>query len=87
MTITKIYIHKPTKDNYFNKNLLADVDIVIDYDIVINGIKLMKGNKGKYLKFPYDYKGRNIAFPINNEIRQYILEKILQAYSEEDINE
>ena len=90
MTITKIYIHTYTDtykvENHLSKNLLATVDVVIDYDIAVNDIKLMTGTKGEYLKFPNDDKGRNIAFPIKDDVRQQMLNTILDEYRKEHTN-
>ena len=88
MLITKIYIHKYTdeykEENHISKKLLADINIVIDCNIMINGIKLMYGLKGPYLIFPNDDKGRNIAYPIKEETRVFILNEILNKYEKEN---
>ena len=88
MILSKIEIHKYDenyiKENYLGKNFLANINIIIDHDMVINNIKLMNGLKGKYLKFPEDDKGRNIAYPIKEETRQFILNELLNKYEEEN---
>lgn len=88
MILSKIDIYKYKEDEiekqHLGKNLLADINIIIDHDMVINNIKLMDGLKGKYLKFPIDDKGRNIAYPIKEEARQFILNEILNKYEEEN---
>ena len=87
MQITKININKYTKkdilENRLGRNVLAEVSIIIDHDMMINNIKLMDGNKGRYLKFPIDNVGRNIAFPIKDDIRQLILDLILKEYDKD----
>lgn len=88
MTLSKIEIHKYNEDyikeHHFGKNFLAEIDIVIDCNIIVNNIKLMLGNKGEYLIFPSDDKGRNIAYPIKEETRQFILNEVLNKYKEEE---
>ncbi len=88
MILSKIKMNKYNNDyiekNHLGKNFLADIDIIIDYDIIINDIKLMDGIKGKYLKFPVDDKGRSVAYPIKEEARQFILDEVLKKYKEED---
>ncbi len=88
MIITKIDMTK-IDDNYrkehpLDRNFLATIDLVIDYSVVIKGIRLMTGVKGEYLKFPNDDKGRNIAFPIKEDTRQEILYAILEEYRGEN---
>ena len=84
MIVTKIDMTK-IDDKYreehpLDKNFLAEIDLVIDYSIIIKGIKLMNGIKGEYLKFPNDDRGRSIAFPIKEKTRQEILDIILKEY-------
>lgn len=87
MQITKINIDKYTKEdileNRLGRNILANVSIIIDHDMMINNIKLMNGDKGRYLKFPIDNVGRNIAFPIKDDIRQLILESVIKEYDKD----
>ena len=85
MEITKVNITKYDDEyrinNHLSKNTLATVDIVIDYNIAVKGIQLMGGQKGEYLIFPEDNKGRTIAFPINEETRLNILNLVLKEYN------
>lgn len=87
MQITKINIDKYTKEdileNRLGRNILANVSIIIDHDMMINNIKLMNGDKGRYLKFPIDNVGRNIAFPIKDDIRQLILDSVIKEYDKD----
>ena len=87
MQITKINIDKYTKEdileNRLGRNILANVSIIIDHDMMINNIKLMNGDKGRYLKFPIDNVGRNIAFPIKDNIRQLILDSVIKEYDKD----
>lgn len=79
MKITNIIVKKNKGDH--DKNYLATVSIVLDYDLVVHNIKLMNGEKGEYLQFPVDNKGRFVGNPINEEYRQYLLKEILYAYN------
>lgn len=78
MNITKIQFKDFNKEE--NKNLLALVDIDIDYDFRIHDIKLMSGQKGAYLIFPQNKSRKFIIYPIKDEIRQSILDAIMNKY-------
>lgn len=77
MNITKINF---TENNTEDKSVLALVDIVIDYDFIVKNIKYKQGVKGNYLLFPKDDFGRDIAYPIRNDYREYIYGCIEEAY-------
>jgi len=85
VNITKVTINKLNNDykiqNNINKNTLAILDLVINHDIIITGIKLMNGKKGKYLVFPEYNETRYIAFPIKEKTRLQILDSVLEEYN------
>ncbi len=62
--------------------VLAFVDVSF-YGMEINGLKLVNGEKGKYISYPQDYKGKldkfyNVVYPgdiiVKYEIEKYIIE-------------
>lgn len=80
ITDVKINLVKDSK-------ILAYVAITIEDSIVISGIRLYEGSKGKFLVFPSrkSKRGRNfdIAFPCKDEIREQILKQVEMCYSDE----
>ena len=71
-----------------NGDLLCYASILIDNSIVIDGIKLLQGENGRYIIMPVrKLKGvdtkRNYSYPINNETREKILQEISNKYDEE----
>ena len=71
-----------------NGELLCYASILIDNSLVIDGIKLLEGEKGRYIIMPVrKLKGvdtkRNYSYPINNETREKLLEEISKKYDEE----
>ena len=71
-----------------NGDLLAYASILIDDSIIIDGIKLLNGPKGRYILMPVrKLKGnrtnRNYAYPIDNKTREKIIEEISKKYDEE----
>lgn len=70
-----------------NGDLLCYASILIDNNIVIDGIKLLNGPKGRYIIMPVrKLKGndtkRNYAYPINNDTREKMLKEISDKYDE-----
>ena len=84
MTITRvdilIYDEEIRRKRGLNENALADVAITLDHDFAIHNIQLLTGEKGPYILFPKDKVGKGIAYPINNETREMILNTVLDAY-------
>lgn len=78
-----------TKIKKINRGeLLCYASILIEDSIVIDGIKLLENNKGRYILMPTrKIKGteikRNYAYPINNETRENILKEISDKYDEQ----
>ena len=78
------------KINLFNKknnNLKAFVQVELDSELVLTGIKLVKGNKGLFLGMPSqkwdsDEEYHDIYFPITGEFREELTEAVVEAYKE-----
>ena len=67
--------------------LLAYASVTINDSLIISGIRLYEGSKGKFIVFPSrkSKKGKNfdIAFPVTNEAREEILNEIQVKYVDE----
>lgn len=78
------------KINLFNKknnNLKAFVQVELDSELVLTGIKLVKGNKGLFLGMPSqkwdsDEEYHDIYFPITGEFREELTEAVIDAYKQ-----
>jgi stage V sporulation protein G len=95
MEITEIRVKPVQRDG----KLKAFVSVTFDNMFVVHDIKVIEGEKGKFVAMPSkkvptgEYK--DIAHPINQEARDMIQQKVLEAYekhqaengmSEEDEN-
>jgi stage V sporulation protein G len=64
--------------------LKAFVSIVFDKSFVVTDIKIILGPKGLFVSMPSkkrkDGTFKDIAHPLNNQMRQYLEEKILAVY-------
>lgn len=67
--------------------LKAFANVTFDNAFVIRGLKVIDGKKGLFISMPSrkakDGSYRDIAHPINNEMRQLIEKEVLQKYEEE----
>ena len=73
--------------NKKNNNLKAFVQVELDSELVLTGIKLVKGNKGFFLGMPSqkwdsDEEYHDIYFPITGEFRETLTEAVVEAYKE-----
>lgn len=68
------------KDN----KILAYATVTLNDCIIISGIRLYEGNKGRFIVFPKrtskNRKQYNVAFPCKDEVRQVILQEIEVEY-------
>jgi stage V sporulation protein G len=64
--------------------LKAFVSIVFDKCFVVTDIKVILGPKGLFVSMPSkkrkDGTFKDIAHPLNNQMRQYLEEKVLSVY-------
>jgi len=67
--------------------LKAFANVTFDNAFVIRGLKIIDGTKGLFISMPSrrakDGTYRDIAHPINNEMRQMIEKAVLEKYQEE----
>ncbi len=67
-----------------DEKLKAFVSIVFDQCFVVTDIKIIHGPKGLFVSMPSkkrkDGTFKDIAHPLNNQMRQYLEEKVLSIY-------
>ena len=82
MEITEVRIF-PVDDD----KLKAFVSIILDDCFVISDIKIIHGPKGLFVSMPSkkrkDGTFKDIAHPLNNQMRQYLEEKVLSVYKQQ----
>ena len=70
-----------------DEKLKAFVSIVFDGDFVVTDIKIIHGPKGLFVSMPSkkrkDGTFKDIAHPLNNQMRQYLEEKVLSVYRQQ----
>lgn len=66
---------------------LGYASILIEKSLVVDGIELHEGEKGRYIYMPLNPKmkrtRRNSTYPIDNETREQILRLVSDKYDEE----
>jgi len=82
LNITQIKVKKINKGE-----LLGYASICIDDCFIVDGIKLLEGNNGRYMLMPVrrvksTNKPRNYAYPISNEVREQLLVAISEQYDD-----
>jgi stage V sporulation protein G len=67
-----------------DEKLKAFVSIVFDQCFVVTDIKIIHGPKGLFVSMPSkkrkDGTFKDIAHPLNNQMRQYLEDKVLTVY-------
>lgn len=67
-------------------NLLANVQIELNDEFVVTGLKVLDSKNGEFVVFPSekwkDDEYHDIAFPITKEAREMICDAVLDAYHE-----
>jgi len=70
-----------------DEKLKAFVSIVFDQCFVVTDLKVIHGPKGLFVSMPSkkrkDGTFKDIAHPLNNQMRQYLEEKILGVYKQQ----
>ena len=70
-----------------DEKLKAFVSIVFDQAFVVTDIKIIHGPKGLFVSMPSkkrkDGTFKDIAHPLNNQMRQYLEEKVLAVYRQQ----
>ena len=83
MNITKIDMTLPEHEN--KKHLLGIADVTFDYEFTVHDIKILDGAKGPYLEFPMNKYKKFVTYPITEDMRQYILNTLLDALIKGDM--
>ncbi len=80
MNITDVRVRKVAKEG----KMKAVVSITIDDEFVVHDIKVIEGEKGLFIAMPSrkatDGEYRDIAHPINSDMRKVLQDTILEAY-------
>lgn len=84
--VTEVSVY-PVKNKPDGSYVEAFARITLNDQLIINGIKIVKGKKGPFLGFPQEFnkaegRGYDICFPISVQLRQYISEKVLSTYAQ-----
>ena len=82
MQVTDVRVRRVEKEG----KMTAIVSITLDNEFVIHDIKVIEGEKGLFIAMPSRKVGegnfRDIAHPINAEMRQVVEDAVLKAYHE-----
>lgn len=82
--ITEVRIRKIKTNN----RIVALATIEIDNCFIVNDIKILKGENGLFITMPSrktsNGEYRDIAYPINKEIRELIQNVIIKEYNKID---
>lgn len=80
MEITDIRVRKINKDG----KMKAVVSVTFDNEFVVHDIKVIEGDKGRFIAMPsrktMDGEFRDIAHPINSTTRDKIQTAVLEKY-------
>jgi stage V sporulation protein G len=70
-----------------DEKLKAFVSIVFDHSFVVTDLKVIHGPKGLFVSMPSkkrkDGTFKDIAHPLNNQMRQYLEDKVLSVYRQQ----
>ena len=80
MKITDVRVRKIESDS----KMRAVASITIDDEFLVHDIKIIDGDKGMFIAMPSRKTGeseyRDIAHPINSQVRENMQNTILEAY-------
>ncbi|BCU53235.1 stage V sporulation protein G [Staphylococcus auricularis] len=84
MKVTDIRLRKIQTDG----RMKALVSITLDESFVVHDLRVIEGNSGLFVAMPSkrtpDGEFRDIAHPINSEMRQEIQDAVMKVYDETD---
>ena len=84
MKVTDVRLRKIDTDG----RMKALVSITLDEAFVIHDLRVIEGNSGLFVAMPSkrtpDGEFRDIAHPINSEMRQEIQDAVMKVYDETD---
>ena len=83
MKITDVRVRKVTKQG----KMRAIVSVTFENEFVVHGIKVIEGERGLFIAMPSkkstDGEYRDIAHPINSDMRKTLQDTILEAYDKD----
>ena len=84
MKVTDVRLRKIQTDG----RMKALVSITLDESFVVHDLRVIEGNSGLFVAMPSkrtpDGEFRDIAHPINSEMRQEIQDAVMKVYEETD---
>ena len=84
MKITAVQVNKVKSES----SLKAFVNITIDDELVIKGLKVVEGKRGLFVSMPCtkgdDGQYYDDVFPITKECREYVSDTVLFEYEQSD---
>lgn len=84
ITEVKVYLAKESG------RLKAYATVVFDDAFIVRDLKIIEGHKGLFVSMPSrrrkDGTFRDVAHPLNSDMRQSLEETILKAFEVEDVN-
>jgi stage V sporulation protein G len=88
MKITDVRVRKVAKQG----KMRAVVSVTFDNEFVVHDIKVIEGERGLFIAMPSkksaDGEYRDIAHPINSDMRKVLQDTILEAFDKEaDVDE
>ena len=87
MTITDVWVRKITKEG----KLRAIVSITLDNEFVVHDIKVIEGVEKLFTAMPSrrtpENEFKDIAHPINSEMREMLEKAIIEKYNETLLSE
>ena len=88
MQITDVHLRKVNSEN----RMKAVASVTFDNEFVVHDIKVIEGERGLFIAMPSkksaDGEYRDIAHPINSDMRKVLQDTILEAFDKEaDVEE
>jgi stage V sporulation protein G len=85
MEITSVTVKKFEREGSRMKGIAT---VLLDDSFAIHDIRIFEGDNGLYLKMPNRPTAtgghKDVAHPINHEVRKYFEEKIFEEYNKEE---
>ncbi|OIN97019.1 septation protein SpoVG [Candidatus Desantisbacteria bacterium CG1_02_38_46] len=86
MEITEVRIFLRDNTGKPEDKLKAFATVTFDNSFVVRGLRVVSGDRGLFVAMPSrklpDGTRRDVAHPINSEMRQNLEKKIIEAYNE-----
>ena len=83
--VTDVIVFPATRYAEEGSSLKAYVRIILNDNLIINGLRVIEGRNGPFVSFPQreydDGKMYDVCFPITTELRMYIVDQVLSQYS------